>query len=428
MKLRSPARRRNACRRTRRRGAHSRTIRFFAVTQPETPSPPTKPPSRRLIWLLTVATGASVANLYYNQPLLSSIARTFGASPRAAGAIATLTQAGYAVGLLLFVPLGDIMDRRRLITFLLCLVAVGLLVTGLGPTLSVVMAASFAIGVTTVVPQLILPFAAGLAPPAMRGRIVGQVVSGLLVGILAGRAVAGVVGAVAGWRAMYLLASAAMLSLAVLLWRTLPSARPAATASYGSLIRSLGTLFRGEPVIRDAALLGALTFAAFSAFWTTLAFRLQEPPLHSGSAMAGSYGLIGLVGAGVAPLAGRMADKQHPRRTVGFALLGNVAAWLVMLAVGHTLWGLAIGVLLLDAATQAAQVSNQARVYALPTYAHNRLNTIYMVCYFIGGATGSALAVVAWDAFRWAGVCAIALGSLMTAYAVYFARRAEPGL
>jgi predicted MFS family arabinose efflux permease len=411
-----------------RRSPHRRTVRFVAVTLPDAPSQPTRPPSRRLIWLLTVATGASVANLYYNQPLLSSIARTFDASPRAAGAIATLTQAGYAVGLLLFVPLGDIVDRRRLITLLLCLVAIALLVVGLGPTLSVVMAASFAVGVTTVVPQLLLPFAAGLAPPAMRGRIVGQVVSGLLVGILAGRAVAGVVGDVAGWRAMYFIASAAMLSLAVLLWRMLPPVRPATTAAYGSLIRSLGTLFRSEPVIRDAALLGALTFAAFSAFWTTLAFRVQEPPLHSGSAIAGSYGLIGLVGAGVAPLAGRMADKQHPRRTVGFALLGNVAAWLVMLAVGHTLWGLAIGVLLLDAATQAAQVSNQARVYALPTHAHNRLNTIYMVCYFIGGATGSALAVVAWDAFRWRGVCAVALGSLTTAYAVYFARRAEPGL
>jgi predicted MFS family arabinose efflux permease len=204
--------------------------------------------------------------------------------------------------------------------------------------------------------------------------------------------------------------------------------KPATAASYGSLIRSIGTLFRKEPVIRDAALLGALTFAAFSAFWTTLAFRLQEPPLHSGSAMAGSYGLIGLVGAAVAPLAGRTADKTHPRRTVGLALLGNVVAWLVLLALGHALWGLAIGVLLLDAATQAAQVSNQARVYALPTHAHNRLNTIYMVGYFIGGAAGSALAVVAWDAFRWPGVCAVALGSLLTAYAVYFARRNQPGL
>jgi predicted MFS family arabinose efflux permease len=410
------------------RNAAACWITFVPVIARDTPSPPALPPSRRLIWLLTVATAASVANLYYNQPLLSYIARSFHASTRAAGFIATLTQAGYAVGLLLFVPLGDVVERRRLITVLLCLVAAALLATGLGPTMGAVAAASFAVGVTTVVPQLLLPFAAGLAPPAMRGRIVGQVVSGLLVGILAGRAVAGVVGDLAGWRAMYLAASLAMLALALLLWRMLPAVRPPASTPYLSLLRSLGTLLRGEPIIRDAALLGALSFAAFSAFWTTLAFRLQEPPLHSGSTVAGAFGLIGLAGAAVAPLAGRAADKRSPRRTIGLALLGNIAAWLVMLVAGHTLWGLAIGVLLIDAATQAAQVSNQARVYALPTEAHSRFNTIYMVCYFIGGATGSAISVVAWDAFRWRGVCGVALACLTAAYAVYFARRDRAGL
>lgn len=394
-----------------------------ASTSDTTTVTPTVPPSRRLIWLLTIATGASVANLYYNQPLLSEIARTFHASTRAAGSIATLTQAGYAVGMLLFVPLGDIVERRRLITTLLCIVAVALLAAGLAPTMSVVIGASFAIGVTNVVPQLILPFAAGLAPPAMRGRIVGQVVSGLLVGILAGRAVAGLISDLAGWRAVYVGASIAMLLLAFLLRRTLPVAPPATRVPYSTLIRSLGALFRGEPIIRDAALLGALTFASFSAFWTTLAFRLQEPPLHYGSAVAGAFGLIGLAGAAAAPLAGRIADKQSPRRTIGIATLGNIVAWLVLLFFGHTLAGIAVGVLLLDAATQAAQVSNQARVYALPAEAHSRFNTIYMVCYFIGGASGSALAVVAWDADRWNGVCAVALGALAVAYGVYLARR-----
>jgi predicted MFS family arabinose efflux permease len=398
------------------------------VTATSPPIVPTHPPSRRLIWLLTVATGASVANLYYNQPLLSDIARTFHASSRATGAIATLTQAGYAVGLLLFVPLGDVIERRRLIVLLLCCVAGALLLAAFGPTLGVVTAASFAIGVTTVVPQLILPFAAGLAPPAIRGRVVGQVVSGLLVGILAGRAVAGVVNDLAGWRAMFVAAAVAMLALALLLRAMLPISTPTLTVSYGTLVRSLGTLFRGEPVIRDAALLGGLTFAAFSAFWTTLAFRLQEPPLHSGSAVAGAFGLIGLVGAAVAPIAGRQADRRRPRETIGLALLGNIAAWIVLLVLGHTLWGIAIGVLLLDAATQAAQVSNQARVYALPVEAHSRYNTIYMVCYFIGGSLGSAAAVVAWGAYRWNGVCAVALTSLVLAYGVYLARRGRPGL
>src|SRR3954468_555564 len=315
-----------------RRGSHRRAIRFVAVTETDTPPQPTKAPSRRLIWLLTIATGASVANLYYNQPLLSAIAQTFPAPPRATGAIATLTQAGYAVGLLLFVPLGDVVERRLLIVLLLCCVSGALLLAAFGPTLGVVTAASFAIGVTTVVPQLILPFAAGRAPPAIRGRVVGQVVSGLLVGILAGRAVAGVVNDLAGWRAMFVAAAVAMLALALLLRAMVPLSPPALTVSYGALVRSLGTLFRGEPVIRDAALLGALTFAAFSAFWSTLAFRLQEPPLHSGSAVAGAFGLIGLVGAGVAPLAGRQADRRRPRETIGLALLGNIVAWVVLLA------------------------------------------------------------------------------------------------
>ena len=411
-----------------RRNARRRTVRFVPVSAPTPPSEPTHAPSRRLIWLLTVATGASVANLYYNQPLLSDIARTFHASTRAAGSIAMVTQAGYAVGLLLFVPLGDVVERRRLIVTLLCCVTGSLVVAGMGPTLGVVIAASFAIGVTTIVPQLLLPFAAGLAPPKMRGRVVGHVVSGLLVGILAGRAVAGVVNDLAGWRAMFTGAGIAMLGLALLLWRMLPSVAPTLSVSYLGLLRSLGTIFRGEPVIRDAALLGALTFAAFSAFWTTLAFRLQEPPLHSGSAVAGAFGLLGLVGAAVAPIAGRHADRRHPRRTVGHALLGNIVAWIVLLLVGHTLWGIAIGVLLIDAATQAGQVSNQARVYALPAEAHSRFNTIYMVCYFIGGSVGSAVAVLAWDRYRWNGVCAMALASLALAYGVWFARRNRAGL
>lgn len=399
--------------------------RFVEVTIAPTTA---QPPSRRLIWLLTVATGASVANLYYNQPLLPAIARTFDATARSAGSIATLTQVGYAVGLLLFVPLGDIVERRRLIVVLLCLVTIALVAVGSAPSMAVVAASSFAVGVTTVVPQLMIPFAAGLAPAAMRGRIVGHVVAGLLVGILAGRAVAGVVGQLFGWRAMFLGASAAMLVLALLLRRTLPLAPAANALRYGELVRSMGALLRGTPVIRDAAMLGALSFASFSAFWTTLAFRLQEPPLHSGSVVAGALSLLGIVGAAAAPLAGRIADRQSPRRTVGISIIGNLAAWLVMLVAGHTLAGLFVGVLLIDVATQGAQVSNQARVYALPREAHGRLNTIYMVCYFVGGAAGSALAVVAWEAYRWNGVCAVALACLGVAYGVYWRGSESPEL
>ncbi|MFL5561585.1 MAG: MFS transporter, partial [Gemmatimonadaceae bacterium] len=287
-------------------------------------------------------------------------------------------------------------------------------------SLGILVAASFAIGVTTVVPQLILPFAAGMSAPAVRGRVVGQVVSGLLVGILAGRVVAGAIAHFAGWRSVFAIAAVAMLLLAVALRIMLPLAPPAAGGlSYSGLLRSLGTIARDEPVIRDAALLGALTFASFSAFWTTLAFRLAEPPLHYGSATAGAFGLIGLVGAAAAPLAGRMADKRSPRRTVGIGLVVNIAAWIVMAFGGHTLLGLGLGVVLLDAGTQVAQVSNQARVYALPAAMHGRLNTIYMTGYFVGGSLGSAAATLAWGAGHWAGVCAVALGALAVALLVY---------
>jgi predicted MFS family arabinose efflux permease len=370
-------------------------------------------PPRSLIWLLTFAAGVGVANLYYNQPLLGEIAAAFRASVQSAGVVATLTQAGYALGLLLFVPLGDVVERRRLIVGLLVVVAVALAIAGLSPTLSVLAAASFAIGLTTVIPQLIIPYVAGLTPPAIRGRVVGQVVAGILVGILLARVVAGALAHLTGWRSVFLDASGAMLLLAVVLRRRLPLAPPATAAtSYRALLQSLVLLFRREPVIRDASLLGALTFFSFSAFWTTLAFRLREPPLHYGSGMAGAFGLLGIVGAATAPIAGRLADRRSPRATVGLGLLANIVAWIVLAAAGHTLAGIAAGVLLLDAGTQAAQVSNQARVYALPAEAHSRLNTIYMVCYFVGGALGSGIATFAWGVGGWGAVCGVALAAL----------------
>lgn len=379
------------------------------------PEPSHKPPAP-LIWLLTVAGAVSVANLYYNQPLLPEIARSLRVSSGAAGVVATATQIGYAIGMLLFVPLGDVVERRRLIVTLSCLAAAALAVAAASPTLPLLVAASFAIGVTTVVPQLIVPFAAGMTAPGLRGRVVGQIMSGLLIGILMGRVVAGALGTVVGWRGVFGLASATMLGLAALLRRLLPLAPAVARPlPYRKLLGSLVVLFRREWVIRDAALMGAMTFASFSAFWTTLAFRLREPPLHYGSGVAGAFGLLGVVGAATAPIAGRLADRRSPRAVVGYALWVNLVAWLVLLVAGHTLLGIAAGVLLLDAGTQAAQVSNQTRVYALPAEEHGRFNTIYMVCYFVGGAAGSALASMAWSAYRWNGVCGVAMAALVLA-------------
>lgn len=335
------------------------------------------------------------------------------------GLVSTATQVGYAVGLLLFVPLGDSVERRRLIVSLTAAVAIALGLVAAAPNVWWMAVASFAVGVTTVVPQVIIPFAAGLSAPELRGRVVGRVMGGLLVGILAARVLAGAVGAVAGWRTMFALAAAIMLALAVVLARALPPVPAQATMRYGALLRSLVTIARREPVLRDASLIGALCFLAFSAFWTTLAFRLELAPLHYGSTVAGLFGLVGIVGASAAPFVGRLADLRTPRSTVGVGLAVLATAYLLFLLAGHTILGLVIGVIVVDAGMQAVGVSNQARIYRLPAEAHNRLNTVYMVSYFAGGSLGSALGVWAWGAWRWTGVCAVALGALAAALLVY---------
>lgn len=371
-----------------------------------------------LLWLLTVTAGVAVANLSYNQPLLPEIARTFAISDARAGIVATLTQAGYAAGLLFVVPLGDMVDRRRLVLTTLLAVAVALVGVATAPSFALVAAASCLVGLTTVAPQLVIPFAAGLAAPQARGRAVGHIMSGLLVGILGGRVLAGFIGQVAGWRVMFAVAAALVLSLAAILARWLPGAAPRRGMSYPALLRSLWPLVRTQPVLREAALLGALFFASFSALWTTLAFALKAPPLHYGSTVAGLFGLLGVAGALTAPIAGRYADRSSPRRTVAAAAGLNALAWIAMLVAGRTLAGLAMGVLLLDASTAAAQVSNQSRIYSLPAHAHSRLNTVYMVAYFVGGSLGSVVGAAAWQAGRWTGVCLIGLLSMTIAAAV----------
>lgn len=378
-----------------------------------------QPPAPVPVGLLAFAAGAAVANLYYCQPLLPAIGRTFGVANGREGLVSTATQIGYALGLLLFVPLGDVLERRRLMVGLLVAVSAALAAAAAAPTFTWLAAASVAVGVTTVVPQLVIPFAAGLTPPAQRGGVVGRIMGGLLVGILGARVVAGVVGDWLGWRAMFAIAAALMLLLAAALARMLPLAPARAAIPLGTLFRSLAELARREPVLRDAATLGALVFLAFSAFWTTLAFRLELPPLHYGSTVAGLFGLVGIVGASAAPLVGRLADRSSPRTTVGYGLLMLLASYLIFWTAGHTIAGLVIGVIVVDAAMQVVNVSNQARIYSLPAELHSRLNTVYMVTYFAGGSLGSALGVWAWGRWKWSGVCALEVAAVGAALAVY---------
>jgi predicted MFS family arabinose efflux permease len=372
-----------------------------------------QPITGSLIALMAVACGVSVANLYYSQPLLVDIQRDLHLSVRQAGLIPMLTQVGYAAGMLLFVPLGDMLERRKVIVIMLCGVACALACVAVAPNLALLLAASLLVGVTTVVPQLIVPFAAALAEPSKRGKTVGTVMSGLLIGILLARTVSGFVGEHFGWRAMYWIAALLMIVLAALLWMLLPRSLPSFSGSYRQLMLSLFKIVREEPVVREAAITGALLFAAFSAFWTTLVFLLEKPPYQYGSQEAGLFGLVGAAGALGATFIGRLADRVTPHLLISAAILVTICSYLIFLLFGYHLIGLIVGVVLLDLGVQGGHVTNQTRIFNLSSDAGNRMNTIYMVSYFLGGALGSSLAAWGWSIWGWKGVCLVGLSALV---------------
>ncbi len=368
-----------------------------------------------LTWTMAIASGVAVANLYYNQPLLADMARAVRVSPEQIGWVAMLTQIGYAGGMLLFVPLGDALERRQLNVIMCAVSAAALIGVALAPNFSLLALTSLAVGLTSVVPQMLVPFAAYLAAPEERGRSVGMVMSGLLIGILLARTLSGYVGAQLGWRNMYWIASGMMVVLAVVLALALPDSRPRAHMPYGELMKSLVTLVRREPQLRESALVGAMMFGCFSAFWATLVFLLEGAPYHYGSQAAGLFGLVGVVGASAASLAGRLADVHHPRHMLRLALIVTAVSFLLFWTFGHQLWGVVVGVVLLDAGVQGGHVTNQTRIYRLLPEAQNRINTVYMVVYFVGGSIGTTLAAHAWEHWGWAGVCGVSLGMLVIA-------------
>ena len=357
------------------------------------------------MWLLAATCGIAVANLYYNQPLLADIGRTYGIPDGRASLVATATQLGYTLGIFFMVPLGDKLESKRLTLWLLLGAAVFLGVAAWSPTFGVLLGASVLIGTCSAVAQLLLPLAAQLAAEADRGRIVGRVTSGLLIGILVSRTVSGYVGGLLGWRAMFGVGTGITLALSALLWWQLPRTQPGYAGSYAELMRSLFTLARTWLPLRRAALVGGLLFAAFSVFWTTLIFFLESPAYHYGSREAGFFGLIGACGALAAPLAGRTADKRGPAFAILLGVVLALAGYAVLGLAGTHLAGLALGVIVLDVGVQAAHVSNQTSVFALVPAARSRLNTVYMTGYFIGGSLGSVLGGLAWVSGGWPGVC-----------------------
>lgn len=379
---------------------------------------PTPPISNALVWLMAVTCGLVVANIYYNQPLLAAIGRTFHLSDSSASLVATATQVGYTLGMLFVVPLGDKLERKRLMLLLLLGAAACLALAAFAPSFGVLAGASVLLGICSAVPQLLLPLAAHLAPAADRGRIVGRIMSGLLIGILVSRTVSGYVGAHLGWRAMFEIAAGLMLALCALLAWRLPTNQPTFAGSYGSLMKSLLTLTRDLAPLRRSALVGGLLFASFSVFWTTLTFFLEGPAYGYGSDVAGFFGLVGACGALAAPLAGKAADTRGPDFTITAGILLALVSFVVLGFGGFHLVGLVLGVILLDVGVQAAHISNQTKIFSLVPEARSRLNTVYMTGYFTGGSVGSVAGGLAWVHGGWPGVCLLGAAFVIGAYLV----------
>ncbi|MEA9394170.1 MFS transporter [Lelliottia amnigena] len=361
--------------------------------------------SPALILLMSVATGLAVASNYYAQPLLDTIARAFSLSASSAGFIVTAAQLGYAAGLLFLVPLGDMFERRRLIVSMTLLAAGGMLITASSQSLTMMIIGTALTGLFSVVAQILVPLAATLAAPDKRGKVVGTIMSGLLLGILLARTVAGLLASLGGWRTVYWVASVLMVIMALALWRGLPKVKQENHLNYPQLLGSVFSLFTQDKLLRTRALLGCFTFANFSILWTSMAFLLASPPFNYSEGMIGLFGLAGAAGALGARPAGGLADKgkSHLTTTAGLILL--LLSW-AAIWYGHiSVMALIVGILVLDLTVQGVHITNQTVIYRLKPEARNRLTAGYMTSYFIGGAAGSLISASAWQHAGWAGVC-----------------------
>lgn len=376
----------------------------------------TAPPATRallgsgLTFAMAAAAAIAVANVYYSQPMLGVMERSFPGAPET-GFIPTATQLGYAAGLILLVPLGDLLDRRRLIVAQFVVVALALVCSALAPTGATIVAASALLGASATVAQQIVPFAAALAAPEQRGRTLGTVMSGLLCGILLSRTLAGFVAAHFGWREMFWLGVPLALAASVLMALTLPRDRRHPEITYAAALRSLLSLWSAEPSLRRATMAQAAMFGAFTAFWAILALHLQEPAFGMGADIAGLFGLVGAAGVLAAPVAGRIADRYGPHLAILLGGAVTLGSWAVF-GLWNSLSGLVVGVILLDLGVQSALISQQHVIFALRPEARSRVNTVFMTGMFFGGSIGSAGATWAWRASGWTGVCVF--GALIT--------------
>jgi predicted MFS family arabinose efflux permease len=355
---------------------------------------------------MAACAGLVVANIYYCQPLVVLIAKEWGLHESIAGRVTYLTQIGYALGLLLLVPLGDILERRKQILVSTGVTVLALLLAASASNFLILQVASVLIGVSSIVPQLILPLAASMTPGNKRGSTIGTIMAGLLVGILASRSLSGAVGSFYGWRAMYYIAAGVCVVLLVLMRLRFPQSRPSFNGHYGQLMKSVARYAVTQPALRQAAITNALSFAVVSAFWVTMVLFLSTPAFGYHSFQIGLFGLAGAAGALAAPLIGKISDGRDPRNNIIIGLICELLSFIGFYFTGSGLFLLLAGIIILDVGHQAIQVTNQTIIYAIMPEARNRFNTVFMTSTFIGGATGSALGLFLWNVGHWPAVCA----------------------
>lgn len=365
-----------------------------------------------ILWTLAIVAGISVANLYYNQPLLNLMRADLGVSDFQANLIAMITQIGYALGLLFIVPLGDLYRRKKIILVNFLLLVFALLTMAMAENIYTVWAASLVTGVCSMIPQIFVPIASQYSRPEHKGRNVGVVISGLLTGILASRVVSGWVGELLGWREMYFIAAGLMCICAFVVLKVLPDIRPTFEGRYSTLMKSLFHLLRDYPALRIYSIRSGLAFGAFLAMWSCLAFKMGSAPFYADSDVIGGLGLCGIAGALTASFVGKYVKRVGIRNFnfIGCSLI--LSAWASLYWGGNSYAGIIAGVLLIDIGMQCIQLSNQASIFELCPSASNRVNTIFMTTYFVGGSMGTFLAGSFWHVSGWAGVAAV--GILLT--------------
>ena len=362
-----------------------------------------------MLWVLAIIAGLSVANIYYNQPLLNRISAELGVTEFAANLVPMVTQVGYALGLLFIIPLGDLYKRRTIIVADFVLLAIATYGIALSPSLDYVLAASLVTGICSVTPQIFIPLVSQFSLPENKARNVGLLLSGLLTGILGSRVISGLVGEYLGWRTMYYVASAVMLVCLAVVVKVLPDTPSNFRGTYGGLMKSLWRLYRGNATLRLVSIRAGLCFGSFLALWACLAFKLGGAPLYAGNNVIGLLGLCGMAGVLTATMVGGYVNRFGVRAFNYFGAAMMIAAWLLIYLFQDCYAGYIVGIIIIDIGMQFVQISNQTRALVLDQSATNRINTIFMTTYFVGGALGTLLAGTFWQSFGWTGVTAVGI-------------------